>query len=435
MSAKTFIKGTFILTLAGVVTRLLGFVFKIILSRIIGAEGIGLYQLVLPVCGIIYAIGISGFEVAISRLTAKYITCKNPQKAFSILWISTIYSMTANVILCLIITKNSIWIAQTVFENKNVAPLIKTIVWSMPFSAIHCMITSFCLGQQKTGFAGLSQLAEQLIRMSSVYFIIKITGKTDASIGVLSLVIGEIGAAVISINYILFATKKREKTPFKNFFLYSKEIRKTAIPVSFNRLSITAIQSLETVLIPIMLGKSGLSNSEALKTLGILTGMALPVILFPATLTNSVSLMLLPSVSAINKQPKKLKASGRYALMFSLIFGFVCIIFMLTIGAKICTIAFKEPATEKYIKTLTWLCPFIFISTTYKSMLNAIGKSTRILANNMLSETINIIFIILLVPSYGIMAYMYGLLISQCTNAFLQLDTYNKSVNKLLNNY
>lgn len=435
MSAKTFIKGTFILTLTGVVTRLLGFIFKIILSRIIGAEGIGLYQLVLPICGIIYAIGISGFEVAISRLTAKYVAHKNPQKAFSILWISTIYSMILSLILCLIITKNSIWIAQTVFKNKNVAPLIKTVVWSMPFSAIHCMITSFCLGQQKTGFAGLSQLAEQLIRMSSVYFIIKITGKTDASIGVLSLVIGEIGAAVISINYILFATKKREKTPLKLLSHYSKEIRKTALPVSLNKLSLAGIQSIETILIPIMLVKSGLSDINAIKTLGILTGMALPVILFPSTLTNSVALMLLPNVSAITNQPKKLKTSGRYALMFSLIFGFVCIIFMLTLGAKICTIAFKEPAAEKYIKTLTWLCPFIFISTTYKSMLNAIGKSSQILANNMLSEAINILFIILLIPSYGIMAYMYGLLISQCANALLQLGTYNKSVNKLLNNY
>ena len=434
MSVKTFIKGTFILTLTGVITRLLGFVFKIILSRIIGAEGIGLFQLSMPVCVIIYAIGISGYEVAISRLTAKYFADNNLPKAFSILWISTIYSITISVILCLIISKNAQWIGITLFDNPDVAPLIKIIVWSIPFSAIHCMVTSFYLGQQKAGFAGFSQLAEQIIRMTSVYFIIKITGKTDASIGVISLVIGEIGAALISINYILATNKKREKTPLLSIFKYSKEIQKTSLPVSLNRLSLTTIQSIETVLIPIMLVKSGLSDSQALETLGILTGMALPVILFPATLTNSVALMLLPSVSAINNQPKKLKKSGSYALVFSLIFGFVCIVFMLTLGAKICTLAFKEPDAEKYIKTLTWLCPFIFISTTYKSMLNAIGKSSQILANNMLSEAINILFIILLIPSYGIMAYMYGLLISQCTNALLQLGTYNKSINKLLNN-
>ena len=209
MSKKAFIKGTFILTIAGVTTRLLGFFFKIILSRIIGAEGIGLYQLVMPICGISYALAISGFEVAISRLTAKYIAGNRPDKAFSVLFLSTIYSLAISITCCILVRHNASWIATKFFNNPAAAPLIKTIIISLPFSALHCMVTSYFIGQQKTGFPGISQLLEQLVRMASVYFIIKITGKTDASIGVLSLVIGEIGAAIISVNYILFYIKKR----------------------------------------------------------------------------------------------------------------------------------------------------------------------------------------------------------------------------------
>ncbi len=431
MAIKTFIKGTFILTAAGIITRLLGFVLKIILSRTMGAEGMGMYQLIMPVCGIIYALGISGFEVAVSRLTAKHFANKRPEKAMSALILSTIYSLIICISACVIVNTNANLIATKFFNNKDAAPLIKIIVFSLPFSAIHCMIASYFIGQQKTGFPGISQLLEQLIRMGSVYFIIKITGKTDASIGIISLIIGEMGAALISINYVIWGLKKKESLTPRAIATHSKEIRKTALPVSLNKLALTALQSLETILLPIMLVKSGISHIEALKLLGIITGMALPVILFPATLTNSVALMLLPSVSASANQPEKLKKCGSYALMFSLIFGFICIIFMITIGGKICEIAFKEPLVNEYVRVLAWLCPFIFVSTTFKSILNAMGKSTRIFANNMLSESINILFIILLIPVMGISAFMYGLLTSQCINAILQITAYNHHVQKL----
>lgn len=434
MSAKSFIKGTFILTLAGVITRLLGFVFKIILSRLIGAEGIGTYQLIMPICGIMYAIGVSGFEVAILRLTARYHAAKRPDKALSVLMLSCIYSLIICTICCVIVSKNSLWIATHIFHNTEVSSLIKILVLSVPFSAIHCMVNSYFLGHEKTVFSGVSQLLEQIIRMLSVYFIIKITGKTDASIGVLSLVVGEIGAAIISVNYILFTLKARPDIKFRSLKIISTQIRKSAFFVSLNKLSLHILQSVGIILTPIMLVKSGMTSSDAIKTFGIITGMALPVILFPATLTNSVSVMLLPSVSKSRDNIAKIKKSASNALLFSLIFGFVCIIFLITFGALICQSAFNEAMLTDYIRVMAWLCPFIFVSTTFKSILNAMGKSSHVFANNMLSESIMIICILIFIPKIGINAYMFGLLTSQCANAILQLITFSRSINRLNGN-
>ena len=117
--------------------------------------------------------------------------------------------------------------------------------------------------------------------------------------------------------------------------------------------------------------------------------------------------------------------------MFSLFFGFVCIIFMVTLGGYICEKAFNEPSVRDYVNVMAWLCPFIFVSTTFKSILNAMGKSSRIFANNMLSEAVSILFIIILIPQAGISAYMYGLLTSQCLNAILQLTAFNRYLQKL----
>lgn len=432
MSKKTFIKGAFILTLAGVITRILGFLFKIFLSRIIGAEGIGLYQLVMPVCAIAYAIGISGFEVAISRLTAVYHSHQRFKTAYFITLFSGLISLSICILCCVFIRFNADLIAKYFFHNSACAPLIRVVVLSIPFSCIHCMVSGYYLGQERTAFPALSQLAEQLIRISSVYFIIKITGQSDASTGVLSLVIGELGAAVISITCIIFARKKiltGDNEPW-NFKKHLKEISTTVLPVCGNRTALHGIQSIESTLIPFMLMQSGYTNSEALSVFGIITGMAFPIILFPATLSNSISLMLLPSVSKIKNNPDKIKKSGISALLFSLIFGFVCIVFFVTVGAPIGALCFKEEQVQIYIRIMAWLCPFMFLSSTYKSILNALGLSTKVFANNMLSEAVCIIFI-LLIPRLGIKAYLFGLLLNQILNALLHIKVFKNYISSI----
>lgn len=429
MSKKTFIKGAFILTLAGVITRILGFFFKIFLSRIIGAEGIGLYQLVMPVCAIAYAIGISGFEVAISRLTAVYHSRQKFKTAYYITLFAGIISLSICILCCILIRINADLIAKYFFHNSDCTPLIRVIVLSIPFSCIHCMVSGYYLGQERTAFPAVSQLAEQIIRIASVYFIIKITGQSDASTGVISLVTGELGAAVISITCIIFARRKilTAKSETWNYKIHLKEIFATALPVCGNRTALHGIQSIESTFIPFMLMRSGYTNSEALSIFGIITGMALPIIMFPATLSNSISLMLLPSVSKVKNNPDKIRESATSALLFSLIFGFVCIVFFETAGAPLGALCFKEEQVKIYIRIMAWLCPFMFLSTTYKSILNALGLSSQVFANNMLSEAVCIIFI-LLIPKLGIKSYLFGLLLNQILNALLHIRVFRNYI-------
>ena len=433
MSRKTFIKGAFILTLAGVLTRILGFFFRIYLSRIIGAEGVGLYQLVMPVCTVSYAVGISGFEVAVSRLTAVYTSEGRHSKAYKSTFLCGFFSLITCILCCVLVRANAHNIGKYFFHNADCAPLIRIVMLSVPFSCIHCMVSGYYMGQEKTAFPAFSQLAEQIVRISSVYFIIKITGKTDASTGVLSLVIGEAGAALISFTAIILSGKKSYPfKPDKNSLQNSvKEIFHTALPVSGNRTALYGLQSVEAALIPVMLIKNGLTETEALSVFGVVTGMAMPIILFPATLSNSVALMLLPSVSKIKNNPAKLKESGFTSLWFSLIFGFVCIVFFETLGAPLGAFCFKNNQVCTYIRILAWLCPFMFISTTYKSILNALGKSTSVLANSMLSESICLILIIVLVPKLGIRSYLIGLLLNQASNALLHMRSFFACLRKI----
>lgn len=440
MSGKTFIKGTFILTAAGIATKILGFVFRILLSRNIGAEGMGIYQLVMPVSAVCFAIGISGLEVSVSRFTAYYCFRQKKAQARSIAVLCTFISL----LLCLVCAVSVYFLADAlamyVFHNQSCALLIRITAVSVPFACIHCMVCSYYIGQEKTGIPALSQLFEQLIRIGTVYIMIKIYKQAgepcSAVIGAVGLITGEIGAALFCLSVITLHTGGRKtgisgKSLALSFHTHAKELSGTAIPVSLNRLSLHGLQSVEAALIPLMLQTYGLSMGESLSVYGIITGMAMPIILFPCTLSNSVAQMLLPSMSKLQDSPEKLRRGSIGAIVFSVSFGFVCIITFITAGAPLGAYLFGEKSVADYVKILAWLCPFIFISSTFKSILHALGKTALVFANNMLSETINLACVVFLIPRFGIYAFLTGMLISQLVNALLSVVGFYRSTNKI----
>lgn len=440
MSGKTFIKGTFILTAAGAATKILGFVFRILLSRNIGAEGMGIYQLVMPVSAVCFAIGISGLEVSVSRFTAYYCFRQKKTQARSVAVLCTFMSL----FLCLICAVSVYFLADTlaahVFHNQSCALLIRVVAASVPFACIHCMVCSYYIGQERTGIPALSQLFEQFIRIGTVYIMIKIYRQSgepcSAVIGAAGLIAGEIGAALFCLSVIMLHTGGRKtgisgKSLALSFRAHAKEISGTAIPVSLNRLSLHGLQSVEAALIPLMLQTYGLSLKEALSVYGIITGMAMPIILFPCTLSNSVAQMLLPSMSKLQDSPEKLRRGSVGAIVFSVAFGFVCIIAFITVGAPLGAHLFGEKSVASYVKILAWLCPFIFISSTFKSILHALGKTALVFANNMLSETINLACVVFLIPRFGIYAYLTGMLVSQLVNALLSVIGFYRTAHKI----
>lgn len=203
-------------------------------------------------------------------------------------------------------------------------------------------------------------------------------------------------------------------------------IIKLSGPVIFNRVLVSLLQSIESALIPMMFVLYGMSVKEALSVYGLITGMALPVVLFPVTFVNSFSMMLLPAVS---KKKNSLKAVLNYSIksfIMSFILGVLCIIFFNSAGSYIACLLFKENKMRMIIKPLSYVCPFLFINVTFKAIMNAIDKSYKILVINLFSELIMLLFIVVLVPKSGPAAYIKGVIISQITSAILSVNTIRK---------
>ncbi len=422
MSRKhTIIKGTFILTLTGFATRFMGFFYRIFLSHTFGEEGVGLHQLVFPIYALCFSLTSAGIELALSRCVAARITQGRQKESKELLYTSLLISTTTSVFVTLVLQKYAVPVSKYFLQEPRCADLLIILSYAFPFAAIHSCICGYYFGLKKTGIPACSQFIEQISRILSVYLLylygIRHGIRFGITIAVAGMVAGEIIAALFSLRALLGRRRFDDLSQMhiRRYGKYARELLSLSIPLTASRILLNLLQSIEAISIPVKLQTHGMSLSESLSTYGVLTGMALPCILFPSAITNSVSTMLLPTVAEIQALDNRRELSELVKkVSYSCIFlGSICCVSLLCFGKWIGTVLFHSQAAGDYIITLAWMCPFLYTNNTLISMINGIGKTTLSFCINSVSLGIRIISVFLFIPVFGIMGYLWGLLASQ----------------------
>lgn len=423
LAGNAVIKGTLILTAAGITSRCIGFFYRIFLTRTIGAEGIGLFQLVTPVMGIVFAICSSGIQTGISRYCAA--------KKDSLRWLlaGLCISMPLAVAACIIVYTYSGFIASRLLINPDCAGLLKILALAFPFSTFHNCINGYYYGHKKAGIPAFSQFAEQLVRVAAVFLYANYCEEHNIPVTALCALYGNLAGEIASFIFcsISLMFSEKIKCSLKGLGNNIAELFTFALPLTSNKLLMHLLQSGEAILIPAQLMLSGFNRSEATSLYGILNGMALPLILFPSAITNSLSVMLLPEISeaqSANHNDSITKTFDR-CLRLCTEMGIMSTLLFIFYGSKLGAIIFDEPLVYSMVLVLAWLCPFIYLATTLGSILNGLGETTSTCIHNIIAILIRISFLILLVPSKGINAYLIGLLVSQifiCLAHYIKLS-------------
>lgn len=195
--------GTIILTVTGLLSRFIGFFYRIFLSQTFGAEGMGIYQLISPVLALSFSLTVSGMQTAISKYVASETTTHDYKTSFRTLWIGFLISMALSFGCAAFIYQYSEWIAVTFLMEERTAPLLRIISLSIPMATVHSCINGYFYGIKKTAIPALSQLSEQVVRVGSVYLINHICMQRHMtptiSFAVVGLVIGEGASMIVSL--------------------------------------------------------------------------------------------------------------------------------------------------------------------------------------------------------------------------------------------
>ena len=428
--------GTLILTATGLLSRLIGFFYRIYLSRLFGQEGMGIYQLLSPVQALAFSLTAAGYQTAISKLVAeRSAILKRPsiRPLFAGLSISLPLSLLCNVLVYF----NADFIAGRILLEPRTASMLRILSFSIPFNSVHACVNGYFYGAKKAGVPAASQLIEQLTRVGCVYavsgYYMALGRPLTISVAILGLTVGELVSMCFSgLAVLICGPGKRalrmfppipEHTPSLGGSPLYKGLLAMALPLTANRIVLNLLQSMESISIPARLRMFGYDNATALSVYGVLTGMAMPLIFFPNALTSSVAILLLPIISEsfALRDMKTVRSSVIKTIKYCGLMGLVCMIGFVTLGQWMGNFLFQSTLAGHFIKTLGFVCPFLYLDTTLSSILQGLGKAVDIFFMNAFCLLIRLGFVYFAIPSFGITGYLWGLLASQLLLGMLYL--------------
>lgn len=420
------ITGTLLMTASGIASRIIGFFYRIFLAQTIGAEALGIYQLIAPVFAMCFALTASSIQTSISKFVGDACgknagTSQGEITARGYLLLGLVISCTASVIVGIFLYTQADWIALHFLGELRCAPLLSLLSFSMLPCCIHACINGYYYGKKRAGIPSFCQLVEQLARVGSVWLIYQYTLEKGMELtafhAVAGLVVGECSGLITS----LIAMSLEKRLPGHSYHTLSgqwktmgKLFASMAVPLTINRVTTALFNSLENLLIPQKLQAFGYSASDALSIFGILTGMTMSIILFPSVLTNSFSVLLLPAVSEAHSAHNhaQIARAIKKAILYGLLLGFVFTILFLVFGDRMGEVLFHNTLAGNFICQLSWLCPLLYVTSLLNSILHGLGNARQVLFVTLLACMIRICMILFLVPQYGIDAYLWGMLLS-----------------------
>ena len=372
---EKFINSVIILLVGGLLTKVLGMLIKVIMSRLIGTEGLGLYMMVLPTFSLFIGIGQFGLPTALSKLVAEK-RKNNIKLFFSILPITLII----NLILIITIILIAPVLANTLLHDPRCYLPILAIAVVIPFTSLSSICRSYFFGKEKMAPHVISNLVEDIVRLTLMiigipFFLPKGLEYAVCYI-ILSNVISE-GASILILFIFLpkkIQIKKEDLVPRKD---YMKESLSIGIPNTTGRLLGSIGYFLEPILLTTALIAIGYPSKYITTEYGILSGYVMPLLLLPSFFTMAISQALLPVVSREYTRGNFtfVKRKIKQAITYSLAIGIPVTIFFILLPELPLKLIYHTEEGIAYMRFLAPICLFQYIQSPLSSCLDAMGKS------------------------------------------------------------
>lgn len=424
--------------------RSLGFIYRIMLSRLIGAEAIGLYQMVFPFLMLLITITTSGIPLAVSSLVAKENYLNNKAGVYKILTIALCIGGVFSLIVSILVSLNIDFIVTKILKNELIYyPFLYTIpaISLITFASI---LRGFFYGLKDIKPPANAQIIEQIIR---IVFVLSYIAYKKPSNPVSAATIGTIGVSLgelFGLIYLVFKFNFKRLCPKKHFSrIYSNtsikiasNIMYIAIPTTIGRLVSVLIQTANSVLVPQRLVIAGYTRSEAIQVFGRITGMTMPLLFLPFTVTSALAVNIIPDISeqaAVNNMDK-IHLQSSLAIRLTLIVAIPITFIYAAFGHPIAQLIYNEADVGKYLTIISYATVFLCMQHTISGILHGLGKQVISTINYLLGILIQLYCTYFLIsnPKYGINGFFIGYIISSVVIFILNIIILKRVINTKL---
>ena len=421
MKKLNYIQGAFILTLTNLITGVLAFVFRILLSRSIGAEGVGVYQLVLPLYILFITLVSGGITTAVSKLIAEQQTKSNYRNMHKIVKICCTLIGAWSILIATLLSFNADFVAQYILKDMRTLYSIIIFTPAIVFISISAIIRGYFFGLQDVNPPAIIDVVEKIIRLGGLILAVKLMlplGIAYVCAGaMLAMAAGELVSMVLL--WMLYIKKRRKgsrETSTDSTFSIINRILRNALPLSVSGALTTIMEMLCAVIVPAQLIAAGFNKQSSLSLYGELTGMAMPLLFFPFIIIVSLGITLVPAITSAYtaKNYAVLNHQCDNAIKIAAVLGLGSTALFGTFPTQLSDIFFKCPQAGNLLFWLSICCVFQYLQFTLFAISNGLGLQSKVLGYSIINVVILVLcsYILIPMPRINIYGYIIGVNIS-----------------------
>ena len=419
-------KNVMLITCFSVATRALGFLFRIFLSREIGAEALGLYQATLSVFFVLLTVVSSGLPLIISRNEASFKVKRDEKSKKRLISSSLLIGIVVSLVLSLIviICKN---LFKLVFTDDNCVLILLILLPSLVFSAVYSVFRGMLWGDGRYFSLCASELFEQIVKIAVAVLLLGGTlSVLESAMNVAwAFTISCIASAVfVVIMYFAYGGKLGKPN-------MSRKILKESTPITGVRVATSLAQPLIALIIPWRLSQIGYTTAQAMSLYGIAVGMTFPLLFLPSTLIGSLSTALIPDISSAIAQnnTKHIENRAKTSMLFTIFISSMIVPIYLGLGSLIGNFLYNEPISGALLEVASFVLIPLGITNITSALLNSLGLEIKSFINSVIGAIFMFVAIMILPSFIGVNALAGGFGIENIVNAILNIISIKRKTN------
>lgn len=438
MTTSSFLKGAAILTAAGLISKFLGALYRIPFFRVVGPEGMGLYQMAYPIYTMLLALSSAGIPVAVSKLVAENLAHRDFAGINKVFRVSLIFFAVGSGITSLLLMQSAHYLAEHILHDARAYYSITAIAPAVFFVGVMSVFRGYFQGFQQMVPTAVSQVIEQFTRVLTVlvgaYLLLPQGVEFAAAAATFGAVTGSaagltfLGGFCFLKPYYSVTHVRYVGSPGRDSQGTIRILRKLvvlALPISLGGLVLPVMQTLDALTVPGRLQLAGYSVSRATQLYGELTGGAVTLINLPTVITISLAASLVPAISGYLERAsyREIQNQISSAMQITVLVCLPAAVGLAVLAAPISDLLYDCPEAGIPLAVVAPAALFLGLHQTSAGILQGMGKTVLPVLNLALGALIKFIcnYFLTAIPSIGILGAAAGTVMGFLVSSYLNI--------------
>ena len=420
-----------LLTGVNLLLRMVSTSFQVYLSGKIGAAGIGLLQMVLSVGSLAMTAGMAGIRTATMYLTAEEVGRKQYQNIRWVLSGCVRYSLFCSGAVAFLLFWFAPEIAQRWIGEGATDNAVRLFAFFLPVNCLCGLMVGYFTAENRIGTLAAVEVAEQAVSMTLTIGLLHFWAKGETMRSCAAIIMGS-GFSSCGTLLCLLCIHMRKKVKAGPRIPVRKRLFGTAVPLALADDLKSGISTVENLMVPKRLELCR-KIENPLASVGVVCGMVFPVLMFPAAILYGLAELLIPELarcSAAGSQQRIRYLAGR-SLRIAMLYGCLFCGLLFLLSEELCVLLYDNVEAGRYLRWFSILIPMLYCDTITDAMIKGLGQQTASVRYNILTSSMDVVFLFLLLPKYGIEGYYFSFLVTHLLNFILSVRRLLKITGKL----